>query len=49
MKLSFPVSTFNAHTHLFAISEKLLHENMQKNTTNHTEFIQQLRKIKTKR
>jgi len=30
MKLSFPVSTFNAHTYFFAISEKLLHENMQK-------------------
>jgi len=39
MKVSFPVSTFNAHTYFFTISEKLLHENMQKNTKNHTEFI----------
>jgi len=39
MKLSFPVSTFNAHTYVFAISEKLLHENMQKKAKNHTEFI----------
>jgi len=39
MKLSFPVSTFNAHTYFFVISEKRLHENMQKNTKNHTEFI----------
>jgi len=30
MKLSFPISTFNAHTHFFARFEKLLHENMQK-------------------
>jgi len=30
MKLSFPISTFYAHTYFFAISEKLLHENMQK-------------------
>jgi len=30
MKLCFPISTFNAHAHFFAISEKLLHENMQK-------------------
>jgi len=30
LKLSFPVSTFNAHTYFFAISEKLFHENMQK-------------------
>jgi len=30
MKLSFSVSTFNAHTHLFAISENLFHQNMQK-------------------
>ena len=30
MKLSFLVSTFNAHTYFFAISEKLSHENMQK-------------------
>jgi len=30
MKLIFPVSTFNAHTYFFAISEKLLHENVQK-------------------
>jgi len=30
MKLSFPISTFNAHTYFFARSEKLLHENEQK-------------------
>jgi len=30
MKLSFLVSTFNAHMYFFAISEKLPHENMQK-------------------
>jgi len=30
MKLSFPISTFNAHAYFFAISEKLLHEKMQK-------------------
>jgi len=30
MKLSFPISTFNAHTYFFARSEKLLHENKQK-------------------
>jgi len=30
MKLSFPVSTFNAHMYFFAISEKRFHENMQK-------------------
>jgi len=28
MKLSCPVSTFTAHAHFFAISEKRLHENM---------------------
>ena len=27
MKLSFPISTLNAHTYFFAISEKRLHEN----------------------
>jgi len=30
MKLSFSISTFNALAYLFAISEKLFHENMQK-------------------
>jgi len=34
MKLSFPVSIFNAHTHFFAISEKRLHENMQNTLRN---------------
>ena len=29
-KLSFPICTFNAHTYFFAMSEKLLHENMKK-------------------
>jgi len=39
MKLSFPVSTFNAHTYFFAISEKLLHENMYKTLrTTHNLF-----------
>jgi len=39
MKLSFPISTFNAHTYFFAISEKLLHENMQKTLrTTHNLF-----------
>jgi len=35
-KLSFAISTFNAHTYCFARSEKLLHENRQKalRTTN---------------
>jgi len=36
MKLSFPISIFNAYTYFFAIGKKLLHENMQKNTKNHT-------------
>jgi len=35
MKLSLPISTVNAHTYIFAISENLLHENMQKNTKSH--------------
>jgi len=30
MKLSVPISTFNAHTYFLARSEKLLHENKQK-------------------
>jgi len=30
MKLSFPISTFNDHVYFCVISEKLLHENMQK-------------------
>jgi len=39
MKFSFPVSTFNAHTYFFAISEKLLHENMYKTlATTHNLF-----------
>jgi len=39
MKLSFPISTFNAHTYFFAISEKRLHENMQKTLrTTHNLF-----------
>jgi len=36
MKLIFSVSIFNAHEHFFAVSEKRLHENPQKNTENHT-------------
>jgi len=39
VKLSLPVSTFNAHTYFFAISEKLLHKNMQKTLrTTHNLF-----------
>jgi len=40
MKLSFSVSTFNAHTYFFARSEQLLHENKQKTlrTTNNNLF-----------
>jgi len=30
MKLSFPISKFNAHTYFFARSEKRLHENKHK-------------------
>jgi len=30
MKLSFAISTFNAHTYFFARSENLLQENKQK-------------------
>jgi len=30
MKLSFAISPFNVHAYFFAISEKLLHEIMQK-------------------
>jgi len=30
MKLSFVISTFNDHAYFFVISEKRLHENMQK-------------------
>jgi len=36
MKLSFPVSAFNALTYFYAISENRLHENMQRNTNKHT-------------
>jgi len=38
VKLSFPISTFNAHTYVFVISEKLLHENIQE-TLRTTQFI----------
>jgi len=39
MKFSFPVSIFNAHMYFFAISEKLLHENMYKTlATTHNLF-----------
>jgi len=38
MKLSFPINTFNANAYFFAISEKLLHENMQK-TLRSPQFI----------
>jgi len=37
MKLSFPISIFNAHTYLFAISENRLHENVQKTLRNHSQ------------
>jgi len=57
MKLCFPVSTFNAHTYFFAMSEKRLHQNMQKTrrTTQSVLYltteqcVQQLRKIKAMR
>ena len=48
MKLSFPVGTFYAYTYFFAISEKLLHENMH-NTLRTTQNLFKLRKIKAKR
>jgi len=30
MKFSFSISTFNEHAYFFAISKKILHENMQR-------------------
>jgi len=39
MKLSFHICKFNAHVHFIAISERRLHENMQKTlTTTHNLF-----------
>jgi len=39
MKLSFSISTFNAHTYFFAISEEFFHENMSKTLrTTHNLF-----------
>jgi len=38
MKLSLPISTFNAHPYLIAISEKRLHESMQKTLRPHNLF-----------
>jgi len=47
MKLScFPISAFNAHAYFFAISGKLLHENMQE-TQRTTQYIRQLGKNQT--
>jgi len=48
MKLSFPISTFNAHTYFFAKSEKRLHENKQK-TLRTTKIYLTTEKIKPKR
>jgi len=39
MKLSFRIITFNAHTDFFAISNKLLHENMQKTQEPHISYL----------
>jgi len=48
MKLSFPISTFNAHTYVFAIPEKLLHENKQKTKEPQIIYVT-TEKIKAKR
>ena len=39
MKLSFPVSIFNAHIYFFAISVKRLHENLQKHQELHRIYL----------
>ena len=39
MKLSFPVSTFNAHTYSFAMSEKCLHEICKKHEEPHRMYL----------
>jgi len=49
MKLSFPISTFNVHTYFFAISEKRLHENMQKTLRTTLNLFNNWGKIKAKR
>jgi len=49
MKLSFPISTFNAHTYFFAISKKRLHENMQKTLRITQNLFNNWGKIKAKR
>jgi len=38
MELCFPINTFNAHAYFFSISEKILHEKMQK-TLKTTQFV----------
>jgi len=39
MKLSFSISTLNAHAYFFAVSEKRLHKNLQKTLrTTHNLF-----------
>ena len=48
MKLSFLISTFNAHTYFFAKSEKLLHENKQKTLRTTHNFLT-TEEIKAKR
>jgi len=49
MKLRFPVSTFNAHAYFCAISEKRLHENMQKILRTTQNLFNNWGKIKAKR
>jgi len=45
MKLCFPISTCNAHTYFFAISERL-HEKMQKTLRTTQNFFNNWEKIK---
>jgi len=49
MKSSFLISAFNAHTYFFAISENLLHENMQKTPRTTQNLFNNWGKIKAKR
>jgi len=49
MKLSFLISTFNAHKYFFAISKKLLHENMQKTLRTTQNLFNNWGQIKAKR
>jgi len=49
MKLCFPISAFNAHTYFFLISEKRLHENMQKTLRTTLNLFNNRGQIKAKR